>query len=65
MYLLILDKFAQSAAKSLFTFHNVSINSTPELVYCHAMRSFTFHNVSINSQAQPNKTIQINSIYIP
>ena len=33
-----------------FTFHNVSINSTSEIIVGALSLVFTFHNVSINSE---------------
>ena len=49
MFLLIHDHSCRYCKWSVFTFHNVSINSD-DLAdsYCIAMW-FTFHNVSINS----------------
>ena len=37
------------AQKAVFTFHNVSINSTNTPIIATTERIFTFHNVSINS----------------
>ena len=54
MYLLILDYALSCARLTLFTFHNVSINSVLPCPATGCTVAFTFHNVSINSQIRVN-----------
>ena len=49
MFLLILAKIIDDYFDMLFTFHNVSINSSLPEETRRQVEIFTFHNVSINS----------------
>ena len=54
MYLLIPKAFSVWICISLFTFHNVSINSAVASLHIDMCHGFTFHNVSINSLIFPS-----------
>ena len=49
MFLLILTKIESIQSKIIFTFHNVSINTTSVEESGSLIMFFTFHNVSINT----------------
>ena len=49
----------------LFTFHNVSINSSQAKRKGEQKHEFTFHNVSINSETFLLPLLQTFLIYIP
>ena len=43
-------RIAQNVLKTIFTFHDVSINTDPEVRYSQGENpTFTFHDVSINT----------------
>ena len=64
MYLLILGVLIALCSSLLFTFHNVSINSSvPERTISSTV-AFTFHNVSINSWSECDN-YRYKLIYIP
>ena len=51
MFLLILETEECVQYQTVFTFHNVSINTVFSPSFFHASWNFTFHNVSINTLA--------------
>ena len=51
--------------KYIFTFHNVSINTTFSMSGKTTARDFTFHNVSINTEIELQKSDTAIQLYIP
>ena len=59
MFLLIPDGNDSEFTLSVFTFHDVSINTTHHLILPLADRYFTFHDVSINTETDPDGFMSI------